>query len=162
MAATEVICIALAAVAFALASGGATARESDGIITLEPASLPKPYKNRFSHGKIIPSNAEWLYTAGQTGVDVDGTIGANIEEQAELAMRNLYNIVKEAGMDSTDVVKMTIYYVDPAHLPIIVAARNKYFGEDFRPASTAVGVSALARPQYLVEVELIAARIPAD
>jgi len=132
------------------------------VVTLEPPSLPKPYKNRFSHGKVVPANAEWLYTAGQTGRDVDGRIGDNIEEQADLAMRNLHNIVKEAGMDSANVIKMTIYYIDPAHLPIIVAARNRHFGADFRPASTAVGISALANPKYLVEVELVAARIPAD
>ena len=74
-------------------------------------------------------------------------------------MKNLYNIIVEGGMGSDDVIKMTIYYLDPKHLPTIVAARNRYFGEDFRPASTAVGVSALARPQYLVEVEAIAARM---
>lgn len=132
------------------------------VVTLEPASLPKPFKNRFSHGKLVPADAEWLYTAGQTGRDVDGRIGDGIEEQADLAMRNLYNIVAEAGMESSDVIKMTIYYIDPAHLPIIVAARNRYFGEDFRPASTAVGISALANPKYLVEVELVAARIPKE
>lgn len=132
------------------------------VVTLEPASLPKPYKNRFSHGKLVPANAEWLYTAGQTGRDVDGRIGNDIEEQADLAMRNLHNIVIEAGMSSADVIKMTIYYIDPAHLPIIVAARNRHFGADFRPASTAVGISALANPKYLVEVELVAARISAD
>ncbi len=75
-------------------------------------------------------------------------------------MRNLFNIVVAAGMSSEDVIKMTIYYLDPAHLPTIVAARNRYFGEDFRPASTAVGVAALANPAYLVEVELVAARVP--
>ena len=151
--------IALISIPFFLASGGVFAGDTREIVTLQPDSVPRPFKNRFSHGKLIPANAEWLYTAGQTGVDVDGTIGVNIEEQAELAMRNLYNIVKDAGMDSDDVIKMTIYYIDPAHLPIIVAARNRNFGEDFRPASTAVGVSALARPQYLVEVELVAARM---
>jgi len=78
-----------------------------------------------------------------------------------MAMSNLYTIVREAGMDAEDVVKMTIYYLDPVRLPIIVAARNRYFGEDFRPPSTAVGVNALARPDYLVEVEAIAARMPA-
>ena len=101
---------------------------------------------------------DWLFTAGQTGRDVDGRIGEGIDEQANLVMRNLYNIVSEAGMYSDDVVKMTIYYLDPGHLPIIVAARNRWFGENFRPASTAVGISALARPEYLVEVELVAAR----
>jgi 2-iminobutanoate/2-iminopropanoate deaminase len=132
------------------------------IATLNPDSLPVPFKNRFSHGKLVPSGAEWLYTAGQTGRDVDGRIGDGIEEQADFTMRNLRNIVEEAGMTSDDVIKMTIYYLDPAHLPIIVAARNRYFGEDFRPASTAVGVAALANPKYLVEVELIAARMPQD
>lgn len=128
--------------------------------TLNPDSVPAPFKNRFSHGKFVPSEAEWLYTAGQTGRDVDGRIGDGIEEQADFAMRNLLNIVIEAGMSSDDVIKMTIYYLDPAHLPIIVAARNRYFGEDFRPTSTAVGIAALANPAYLVEVELVAARVP--
>ena len=138
--------------------------DSDGeasIRTLAPDSLPTPYKNRFSHGKLVPAGAEWLVTAGQTGLNIDGQPGEGIEEQADLAMKNLYQIVKEAGMDSDDVIKMTIFYLDPAYLPTIVAARNKYFGQDFRPASTAVGVSAFARPQLLMEVELIAARMPA-
>lgn len=128
--------------------------------TLNPDTLPAPFKNRFSHGKLVPADAEWLFTAGQTGRDLDGRIGDGIEEQADFAMRNLFNIVVEAGMSNADVIKMTIYYLDSAHLPIIVAARNRYFGEDFRPASTAVGIAALANPAYLVEVELVAARVP--
>jgi enamine deaminase RidA (YjgF/YER057c/UK114 family) len=127
---------------------------------LNPESVPAPFKNRFSHGKLVPAEAEWLYTAGQTGRDLDGRIGEGIEEQADFAMRNLFNIVIAAGMSSDDVIKMTIYYLDPAHLPLIVAARNRYFGEDFRPASTAVGIAALANPAYLLEVELVAARVP--
>jgi len=127
--------------------------------TLNPESLPAPFMNRYSHGKVVPANAEWLYTAGQTGRDVDGRIGDGIEEQADFVMRNLYNIVKEAGMTPDDVVKMTMYYLDPADLPLIVAARNKYFGEHFQPASTAVGIAALANPNYVLEVELIAARV---
>ena len=132
------------------------------IRTLQPATVATPFRNRYSHGKIIPDGAEWLITAGQTGSDADGNIGNGIEEQADFAMRNLFEIVREAGMSSDDIVKMTIYFLDPAHLATIVAARNRYFGEDFAPASTAIGVSALARPEFLVEVELVAARIPAD
>ena len=133
--------------------------KADEIITLAPESVVKPFKNRFSHGKLIPPGATWLITAGQTGVSPEGEIGKDIAAQADQAMQNLHNIIKEGGMDSQDVVKMTIYYLDPAHLPVIVAARNRYFGEDFRPASTAVGVPALARPQYLVEVEAVAAKV---
>jgi len=145
---------------FAVVSAGTLADEPGEIVTLVPDSLPKPFKNRFSHGKVVPAGARWLFTAGQTGIDVDGTIGDGIEEQADLAMRNLYNIVKAAGMEAEDVIKMNIYYLDPAYLKIIVAARNRYFGEGFAPASTAVGVSAFARPQLLMEVELVAAKMP--
>lgn len=130
------------------------------ITTLNPESIVKPYKDRFSHGKLIPAGAEWLLTAGQTGVNPDGVVGKDIEQQADWAMSNLFQIVSAAGMTSDDIVKMTIFYLDPAHLPIIVAARNRYFGENFRPASTAVGVSALARPELLIEVEATAARAP--
>jgi enamine deaminase RidA (YjgF/YER057c/UK114 family) len=137
----------------------AAAGEPQGVRTINPDSLPAPFKNRFSHAKLVPEDAQWLYTAGQTGRDVDGRIGDGIEEQADFAMRNLHNIVADAGMSSADVIKMTIYYLDPAHLPIIVAARNRYFGADFRPASTAIGIAALANPAYLVEVELVAARV---
>jgi len=146
-----------AAIFLALLASLAVAGE---VKTLNPESLPAPFKNRFSHGKVVPANAEWLYTAGQTGRDIDGRIGEGIEEQADLAMSNLYKIVVEAGMSSEDVIKMTIYYLDPIHLPTIIAARNRYFGDDFRPASTAVGISALANEAYLVEVELVAARMP--
>jgi enamine deaminase RidA (YjgF/YER057c/UK114 family) len=132
------------------------------IRTLQPATIAAPFRNRYSHGKVIPDGAEWLITAGQTGSDAEGNIGNGIEEQADFAMRNLFEIVREAGMSSDDVIKMTIYFRDPAHLSVIVAARNRYFGEDFAPASTAIGVSALARPEFLVEVELIAARLPPD
>jgi len=123
-------------------------------------TVPAPFKDRFSHGKVVPADAQWLFTAGQTGRRIDGTVGVGIQEQADLAMQNLYNIVIAAGMSSDDVIKMTIYYRDPKDLSAIIAARNKHFGADFKPASTAVGVSALANPDYLVEVELVAARVP--
>ena len=100
-----------------------------------------------------------MVTAGQTGVRVDGALSKDIEQQAAHAMHPLHSIIVEGGMTNDDVIKMTLYYLDPAHLPIIVEARNRYFGQDFRPASTAVGVSALARPEYLVEVEAIAAKM---
>ena len=133
---------------------------ADQITTLIPDTVPAPFKDRFSHGKVVPAKAEWLFTAGQTGRKLNGTIGVGIEEQADLAMRNLYNILIAAGMASDDVIKMTIYYRDAKDLPAIIAARNKHFGDDFKPTSTAVGVSALANPAYLLEVELVAARIP--
>lgn len=131
----------------------------DAIVTLNPESLVRPFKDRFSHGKVVPPNATWLYTAGETGIAKDGSFGKDIQEQADITMKKLHTIVTEAGMDADDVVKMTIYYLDPAYLPVIVAARNRYFGENFRPVSTAVGISALAQPGLLVEAEIVAAKV---
>ena len=54
------------------------------IKTFNPESVPAPFKDRFSHGKVVPANAEWLFTAGQTGRRIDGTVGDGIEEQADL------------------------------------------------------------------------------
>ena len=42
--------------------------EAAEIIALAPDSVPVPFKNRYSHGKLVPAGAEWLFTAGQTGV----------------------------------------------------------------------------------------------
>lgn len=151
-----------ALIAFLLAPLPVSAEDGQEVLTLNPISVPAPFKNRFSHGKLVPAGAQWLYTSGQTGRDIDGGIGEGIEAQSDLAMRNLYNIVLAAGMSSDDVIKMTIYYLDPEHLPLIVAARNRYFGDDFRPASTAVGIAALANPAYLLEVELVAAKMPEE
>jgi len=112
----KTIGIVLACLVTTVLSSAAIKRsEAAEITTLEPDSVAKPFKNRFSHGKLIPAGAEWLVTAGQTGRNREGKIGKDIEEQADWAMKNLYNIVREAGMDSEDVVKMTTYYLDPAH-----------------------------------------------
>ena len=100
-----------------------------------------------------------MSTAGQTGMDPDGNVPKGSEAQADQAMANLKNVLLDADMSAHDVVKMTIYYVEPDALDVILAARNRHFGADFRPASTVLVVKALARPKYLVEVEAIAAKV---
>ena len=132
---------------------------SGEIVTIEPDTVHKPAGNSYSHGKLVPSNAVWLVTAGQTGMDPNGHVPKGIEGQADQAMKNLANVLQAAGMTGANIVKMTIYYVDQEYLDIILAARNRQFGENFRPASTVVVVKALARPKYLVEVEAIAAKL---
>lgn len=136
---------------------GAGAVEKNGIITLDPPELFRP--NRYSHGKVVPMDAQMLFTAGQVGTDKDGKYPDTIEEQADLAFKNLYTVVKAAGMDSENVLKITMFYLKREDIGIIINARDKYFGEGFRPNSTALVVKSLAGPQILVEVEAIAAKV---
>lgn len=158
----RIIFIVLALMTFSL--NGSFAQESNngivvknGITTIDPPTIFRP--NGYALGKKVPMDSEILFTAGQVGVDENGVYGKTLEEQADLAMKNLYEVIKAAGMDSENVLKMTMFYLNREDIRTIIAARNKYFGEDFRPGSTALVVKSLANEKILVEVEAIAAKV---
>ena len=62
-------------------------------------------------------------------------------------------------MGPDNVLKINLFYLKRADIGVIMEARNRYFGDDFRPAQTALVVKSLAGPQILVEVEAIAAKV---
>jgi enamine deaminase RidA (YjgF/YER057c/UK114 family) len=66
--------------------------------------------------------------------------------------------VRGAGMEASDIVKLTAYVVGTENYPAYAAARVRHLG-DHKPASTAICVPALLKPEWLIEVELIAARV---
>ena len=111
----------------------------------------------YVHGMEVPANARWLFISGQVGVQRAGRIGADAREQAELVWANIAAILASAGMAVRDIVKLTTYAVDPAHLPALRAVRERVL-QGHRPASTLLVVAGLAQPQWLVEVEAYAAR----
>ena len=100
-----------------------------------------------------------VYVSGQVALDATGaTVGAgDLAAQTEQVMANLKIAVEAAGATLADVVKVTTYVVgyQPEHRPVITAARASYFPDGF-PASTLVGVQALAAPEWLIEVEAVA------
>jgi len=124
---------------------------------INPGGIMPPFNNAYSHGVVIPPNARVLHTAGQIGARPDGTVSTDIAEQAEQLWQNLLAIVRGAGMEATDIVKLTAYVVGTENYPAYAAARVRHLG-DHKPASTAICVPALLKPEWLIEVELIAAR----
>jgi 2-iminobutanoate/2-iminopropanoate deaminase len=124
---------------------------------INPDGIMPPFNNAYSHGMVIPPHARVLHTAGQIGARPDGTVSADIEEQAEQLWQNLLAIVRGAGMEVGDIVKLTAYVVGTVNYPAYAAARVRHLG-DHKPASTAICVPALLKPEWLIEVELIAAR----
>ena len=94
---------------------------------------------------------------GVTTLFVSGQVSAGdtIEAQLRGAYTALRKQLADAGADLTEVVKLTTYIVDykPAHLDVFRRVRNEFFAEQQRPASTLVGVAALALPEYRVEIE---------
>lgn len=104
--------------------------------------------------------AETLYIAGQVAMDAAGkTVGVgDLAAQTEQVMQNLQTALHAAGATFKDVVKITTFVVgySPEQRTTIAAIRGKYLPEGTPPASTLVGVAALASPEWLIEIEAVA------
>ncbi|HET9201087.1 MAG TPA: RidA family protein, partial [Dehalococcoidia bacterium] len=97
-------------------------------------------------------------SAGQVAMDRDGNlVGANdMAAQADQVFKNLAAALAAAGGGFDSVAKFTIFVTDIAQLPAVREVRDRYVNVAAPPASTAVQVTALARPEYLIEVEAVA------
>jgi len=111
----------------------------------------------YSHGVELPDHARMLYVAGQVGVAPDGSVAKDIKGQAEQAWRNIQNVLAAAGMGLADIVKINHYLTRKEDIAAYREVRGKVLGE-LRPASTLLVISALAREEFLVEVEVVAAK----
>jgi enamine deaminase RidA (YjgF/YER057c/UK114 family) len=123
---------------------------------LNPATLHKP-GGLYSHAVETPADARWLHCAGQIGVAPDGTIAESFEAQAEQAWTNLRAVLAAAGMGVDDIVKVTHFLIRPTDVAAYRPVVARHLG-DARPASTMLVIQALARPEFLIEVEAVAAQ----
>jgi len=121
-----------------------------------PPTLSKP--TGYTHIVEVTGPAKTVYVAGQVALDKDGNlVGAgDMKAQAEQVFKNLEAALAAAGAKFTDVVKMNTYVTDMEKAPAVREVRARYFGET-TPASTLVQVVKLARPEFLIEVEVVAA-----
>jgi len=123
-----------------------------------PASIAAP-NGAYSHGIEVPPNARWLFVAGQIPIQPDGSIPATIEEQTAVVWRNIAAVLADAGMEIGDIVKITSFLTRYENFAKFAQVRATFLGSH-RPASTSVIITALAKPEFLVEVEAIAAKAP--
>jgi 2-iminobutanoate/2-iminopropanoate deaminase len=114
-------------------------------------------QGRFSHVGEIGPNARIFHLAGQTGGRVDGSVAADFAGQARQVYANIAQVLAECGMSWQNVVKVTTYLTDPADMDVWRGIQKAAFG-DVVPASTLLFISRLARPEYKIEVEAIAAK----
>ena len=123
-----------------------------------PATIAPPAAN-YAHAVLTESALWWLHTSGVVPTRADGTVPATIEEQATVVWVNLLAILAEAEMAPADVVSLTTYVVvdQLPSLAAVMAARDLALHGQ-RVASTLVTVPALARPEWKMEISLIAAR----
>jgi 2-iminobutanoate/2-iminopropanoate deaminase len=121
-----------------------------------PSGVAGPF-GTYSHGIEVESPMRLVFGSGQTGVDTDGRIGEDIEEQSRLAWRNIGGVLAGAGMGISDIVQLNMLLVNRGDLPTARAVREEYL-DGHRPASTLLFVSGLAHPDWLIEIDFVAAR----
>ena len=134
------------------------AQEAARLTQHNPPSVAGPFST-YSHGVEAPPGMRWLHVSGQVAVDSQGNTPDDFDAQAALAFRNLGAVLASAGMSARDLVKVTVYLTRLDDLQALRAARDHFQG-DARPASTLVVVQSLARPEWRVEIEAIAAARP--
>jgi enamine deaminase RidA (YjgF/YER057c/UK114 family) len=123
---------------------------------INPPTIAAPVGS-YSHGVLAPAGGHWLHVSGQIGVRPDGTLATGFAEQAGLAWENLIAVLAAVGMDESHLVKVTTYLTNAANLKDLNPVRS-HFLKDARPASTLLIVKALAREEWLFEVEAVAYR----
>lgn len=101
-----------------------------------------------------------IYVAGQVSQDINGNVvgKGDLLAQTEQVYKNLGLALAGAGATFADVVKLNVYVVgfQSQQRALLQSVREKYVSKDNPPASTLVGVQALARADFLVEVEAVA------
>ena len=124
--------------------------------SLSPAAIPPPFA-AYAHG--VEARARRLVvTSGQLGIAADGSIPETAEAQARLCFENIDAILAEAGVTRDHILRLNAYVTDRAHMAGYMAARDAYLADrPDKPASTLMIVSGFTRPEFLVEVEAIAA-----
>jgi enamine deaminase RidA (YjgF/YER057c/UK114 family) len=126
---------------------------------LNPNSLFPSLPHGFSQ-VVIGSGRKMVFISGQTAWDTQKNIvgGDSVLEQARQAFRNLEKAMEAAGGMLKDVVALRIYVVDyqAENGTAVGTALREFFSPENPPASTWIGVSALAVPEFLIEIEATA------
>ncbi len=121
---------------------------------INPAGLVEPQ----GYTQVaVATGSRMVFVAGQVGQDAEGKVVGDLAAQTAQALRNVGTALAGAGATYADVAKTTVYVVDwrPEKMADLVAGLSS--AEMGRPGpTTLIGVSALADPDLLVEIDVIA------
>lgn len=128
-----------------------------GLLPITPPHIRPPFA-RYSHGVLVEAGARLLFCSGQLGIAPDSSVPPGAAEQASLCLANIRAVLEEANMSVAHIVRLNAYVTAREHLAAYMQARDAFLGAvDPPPASTLMIVVGFARPEFLVEVEAVAA-----
>ena len=126
--------------------------------SLTPPTLAPPLA-RYAHGVEIPAGVRILRTSGQLALAPDGSVPSGICAQCTLIFGNIAAILAQAGMSPADICHVSAWLTDRADMPAYMQARDAFLQPHaVLPASTLLLVAGFSRPEFRVEVEIMAAR----
>ena len=108
--------------------------------------------------QVVVAKGSMVFVRGQVAQDLDTAVNVAIGDpvgQTDKAMANIKMLLDEAGARLEDICKITIYITDPRYREPVYRKIGEYLKGVF-PVSTGIVVSALARPEWLVEVDVTA------
>ena len=124
---------------------------------LTPVTIRPPFA-RYAHGVEIPAHWRIVQTSGQLGIRADDSIPEDAYAQAVICFEALSEILKSAGMTANDVAHISAYVTAREHMAGYMRARDTFMAHATRvPSSTLLIVSGFTRPEFKVEVEVLAA-----
>ncbi|MGW7264605.1 RidA family protein [Streptomyces sp. NPDC054842] len=126
----------------------------------EPTRIPAPagVAPAAAYTHVVMGTGRFVAVSGQLPLDEDGELvgPGDPAAQARQVFENLRRCLAAAGATFGDVVKLTYFVTDMAHMPAVRAAREAHIPADRLPAASAVQVAALVRPEFLMEIEAYA------
>lgn len=123
---------------------------------ISPANISEPAAN-YAHARLTSGATAWLHTSGVVPIAPDGSVPTDVVGQAGVIWANITAMLAEAGMDASHVVSVTTYVTPGIELGPIMGVRDEALAGHLA-ASTLVVVPELARPEWLMEIAIIAAR----
>ncbi len=124
---------------------------------LNPQAIAPPF-GRYAHGVLVPPDMQLISTSGQLGMAKDGSVPDDVGGQADICFANIDAILKEGGATRSDVIRLNAYVTDRSNMSGYMEARDRWLADVKRlPASTLMIVSGFTRPEFLVEIEVLAA-----
>jgi enamine deaminase RidA (YjgF/YER057c/UK114 family) len=111
---------------------------------------------KYSDAIEVAQPSRFLFLSGTPGLDNAGRLPDSFEEQADQAWRNIFTLLQRAGMGPEHLVKVTQYLTRQEDIASYPPIRARWLG-DHRPASMLSVIPALVWPEFLIEIEVIAA-----
>lgn len=120
-----------------------------------PSSIAAPASD-YAQGLCVEGATRWIAISGQVGALQDGGIAGNSRGQMQTCWDRIFAVLEDAGMTKKNIVKVTVYLTRPEDVGLYREVRDLNL-EGHVAASTLLIISGLADPDWLVEIEAIAA-----